>query len=833
MFTFIRHISRKERPKSREREKMLVDFNSIVHDAPIREENIKEVTTLTEKEAEMMKDTAPVNPHEYRLFHLIQDAEKSYQEDEEPVTLMLVDRTIYLVRIPGTETTNLDFSRIRWISGRVKDVRFITEAGFDLGDALGHRAHVLDKSLDEKQQEIVRQSLGITQEKSKTLERYGPSEPKLTKMVKVNMDQLLGEEQEEKFFNPNVGYMVMEEDDNLWTRRGKIIERNYELDEAQTEIFTRNLETWMIRKAQNVDETLTNDEDQSLIRLRMKGALEDKTEIYKEWMVAESRILGLKRENQDLKETIHELREQTISYSKDNKDKDELIKSIQIQSENQIMEKEVIIRSLKEQIIQMENQTKAWDEGAGRTISQPTQIRQTSLDTNSISSDIGNQGGLDYSSTSLDTEFYCRGVATESRNRENKIILTKNQTLQDLSKNIIVKGMLEQKKWDTKGELSINEFLAGMQRKAVRMSINSITLAQIALSAISDPVMNSISSEVISKEIIYYTEYNPEMEFFGIQWEELVKILLNYYAEKTSFVTSLLNAFQMQMDSREKAGQLFRVFHNRLRTQLQSAMRRSALRNETQKEMVSFLTLVSLIRRLPPRIVNNYLRQNGTPTIESLLEYCERSSVVAEEQEGMGGPRTKGINMVREKYNNKEDQDNYSRNHEYSELMTEDESTEPSSDEIEHEIGDTELEEMEEIGEMDINIINRYKERKEVKRAEQTIKKYNEQRKEPNKVNNISKPKDQKRYNRAGPSNKKNQPLSACAKCIVNGTKCQCPRCQYCQSFRHLATTLEGCQKATEKNQQKKLETVRCYRCQNTGHFSRNCPEREEENQEN
>ena len=117
---------------------MLVDFNSIVHDAPIREENIKEVTTLTEKEAEMMKDTAPVNPHEYRLFHLIQDAEKSYQEDEESVTLMLVDRTIYLVKIPGAETTNLDFSRIRWMSGRVKDIRFITEAGFDLGEALGH-----------------------------------------------------------------------------------------------------------------------------------------------------------------------------------------------------------------------------------------------------------------------------------------------------------------------------------------------------------------------------------------------------------------------------------------------------------------------------------------------------------------------------------------------------------------------------------------------------------------------------------------------------------------------------------------------------------------------
>ena len=194
--------------------------------------------------------------------------------------------------------------------------------------------------------------------------------------------------------------------------------------------------------------------------------------------------------------------------------------------------------------------------------------------------------------------------------------------------------MLEQKKWETKGDLSINEFLAGMQRKAVRMSINSITLAQIALSAISDQVMNSISSEVVTKEIVYFTEYNPEVEYFGIQWKELVKILLNYYAEKTSFVTSLLNAFQLQMDNRERTSQLFRVFHNRLRTQMQSAMRRSALKNETQKEMVDFLTLVSLIRTLPPKIVHSYLRQNGTPTIDTLLEYCERSSVVAEEQEG-------------------------------------------------------------------------------------------------------------------------------------------------------------------------------------------------------
>ena len=133
------------------------------------------------------------------------------------------------------------------------------------------------------------------------------------------------------------------------------------------------------------------------------------------------------------------------------------------------------------------------------------------------------------------------------------------------------------------------------------------------------------------------------MEFIGIQWAELVKILLNYYAEKTSFVASLLSAFQSKMNNRERVGQLFRVFHNRLRTQLQSALRKSALQTETQKEMVDFLTLVGLIRRLPPRIVNNYLRQNGTPTIDDLLEYCERSSIVAEENEGRDGPRTKNI----------------------------------------------------------------------------------------------------------------------------------------------------------------------------------------------
>ena len=145
---------------------------------------------------------------------------------------------------------------------------------------------------------------------------------------------------------------------------------------------------------------------------------------------------------------------------------------------------------------------------------------------------------------------------------------------------------------------------------------------------------------------------------------------------------------------------------------MQLALRKSALKAETQKEMVNFLTLVGLIRRLPPRIVNNYLRQNGTPTINNLLEYCERSSVVAEEYEGMGGPRARGINVIQEQGAIKEDQEEYRRDATFStvsDIMTENKSAEQSSDESEIEIGDTDLEELEESGNIDINVINNYR----------------------------------------------------------------------------------------------------------------------------
>ena len=94
---------------------MTVDFNSIVHEARINEDNIQMIRNLTEEKTEKIKETTSINPHEYRVFCQIQDEEKKYQEDDESATLMLLDRTIYLVTFPSTKTINLDFSQIDWI----------------------------------------------------------------------------------------------------------------------------------------------------------------------------------------------------------------------------------------------------------------------------------------------------------------------------------------------------------------------------------------------------------------------------------------------------------------------------------------------------------------------------------------------------------------------------------------------------------------------------------------------------------------------------------------------------------------------------------------------
>ena len=153
---------------------------------------------------------------------------------------MLLERTIYLVRLPGTETMNLDFNQVEWIKDRVTDVTFIAEPGFDLGTAMGHQAHVLDRSLDENQRERVRQSLGITPERSTNLERYCPMDPKITKFIQVDMNQLLGEIQEEKFFNPTLGYQTIDEG-IVWARIGRTIQRNYRLDISKPKLSKK---TW-------------------------------------------------------------------------------------------------------------------------------------------------------------------------------------------------------------------------------------------------------------------------------------------------------------------------------------------------------------------------------------------------------------------------------------------------------------------------------------------------------------------------------------------------------------------------------------------------------------
>ena len=383
MFTFIKQIGRKERFKSKEREEMKMEFNSTVHEAMIREENIKIIRNLTEEETGKIRETTSVNPPEYRVFHHIQDEEKMYQEDEKSATLMLLDKTIYLVTFPDVETMNLNFGQIEWIKDKTKDITFISEPGFDLEEVMGHQVHVLDRSLDENQRERVRQSLGITPEGSTNLERYCPVDQKITKFIQVEMDQLLGKIQEEKFFDPNLGYQTIDEG-IVWARIGRTVQRNYQLDKIQTETFKKNLEIWMISNNLNLDITTSTEEVQNFLKQRLKEVLEDKTEIYKDWLVADSRISGLKIEIKNLEEINKELKEQVLSYRKDNLEKDEMLKSLKSQMQDQLEERNNVVLNLEGRIVQMQNQSKPWEEQAGRTVTPSPRERQPSLGSNSI-----------------------------------------------------------------------------------------------------------------------------------------------------------------------------------------------------------------------------------------------------------------------------------------------------------------------------------------------------------------------------------------------------------------------------------------------------------------
>ena len=135
---------------------------------------------------------------------------------------------------------------------------------------------------------------------------------------------------------------------------------------------------------------------------------------------------------------IKNLEEQMLSYGNVKQDKDEIMISLKDRMQSEIQERDKTIHELKGQVLQIQKQPNTWGEQAGQPIEPSPRERQLSLGSNSMDSNNGSRMGLDYSSTSLDTEFYCRGVAIEKRNRENKIVLTRNQTLQDLSKNIIV-----------------------------------------------------------------------------------------------------------------------------------------------------------------------------------------------------------------------------------------------------------------------------------------------------------------------------------------------------------------------------------------------------------
>ena len=84
----------------------------------------------------------------------------------------------------------------------------------------------------------------------------------------------------------------------------------------------------MINKTGDTETPTSADEIQNFLKQRLKEEVEEKTEIYKDWFVADCRISSLKIENKNLKEMIKNLEEQMLSYGKVKQDKDEIIKSL-------------------------------------------------------------------------------------------------------------------------------------------------------------------------------------------------------------------------------------------------------------------------------------------------------------------------------------------------------------------------------------------------------------------------------------------------------------------------------------------------------------------------
>ena len=135
-----------------------------------------------------------------------------------------------------------------------------------------------------------------------------------------------------------------------------------------------------------MDITTSTQEVQSFLKQRLKEVLEDKTEIYKDWLVADSRISGLKIEIKSLEEINKELKEQVLSYRKDNLEKDEMLKSLKSQMQDQLEERNNVVLNPEGRIVQMQNQSKPWEKQTGRAVDPSPRERQLSLGSNSMDS---------------------------------------------------------------------------------------------------------------------------------------------------------------------------------------------------------------------------------------------------------------------------------------------------------------------------------------------------------------------------------------------------------------------------------------------------------------
>ena len=248
MFTLLRHFDKKQRERSRERNKLEQTVSSKMK---VEEEDLILLKNLPEELLKILKDTSTSSPTLYNMFYNASDKAGDFKKDDRLATIMIIKDDLYLVLLPdpASEVSHLDFSRINWIQNmreeEKKVIAFTSEMGINIGHILDQDRHLVAKPLEEAQINEVRHKLGIHICTSALLEKYCLIDQEISETVQVDdMGKLLGEIQDEKYFRPETGYWINDQG-KIWIRTGRIINSNNRLHKESTEKFEINLGAWL------------------------------------------------------------------------------------------------------------------------------------------------------------------------------------------------------------------------------------------------------------------------------------------------------------------------------------------------------------------------------------------------------------------------------------------------------------------------------------------------------------------------------------------------------------------------------------------------------------